>query len=135
MRTLSIACTVFLPLIAGGCSIRDGRTAVAAQKNLVGMSETDLEACVGSPDNHSTFGSTDILTYNGVATTNGGVNLTLPIIGGISFSGGGYCHATFRVDNGRVTALRYTGDTNVMFSTDAACAPIVRSCVEHPVSP
>jgi hypothetical protein len=119
-------------LLVGGCSIRDSRIATEAQQKLVGMSEPDLEACVGAPDNHSTFGHTDILTYNGNATSNGGIDLTLPIVGGINFAGGGYCHATFRVEDGRVTELRYTGDADATFGHNAYCAPIIRSCVQQP---
>jgi hypothetical protein len=69
------------------------------------------------------------------ASTNSGLNLTFPVIGGgMNFGNGGYCHATFKLVNGQVTALSYAGDTSVAGLPDAICAPIVRTCVQqqHP---
>lgn len=122
---------LLVPLVAG-CSIRDANTAHKAQKNFVGMSETDLESCLGAPDQHQQFGSTEVLTYVASSSSSGGFSLTLPIIGGFNLSGGGYCHANFRIDNGLVTSLRYTGEKDTTLGSDSYCAPIVRSCVQHP---
>jgi hypothetical protein len=116
------------------CALEDAWTAHTARQSFLGWSEVDLEACVGAPDQHSTFGDTDILTYYGSSTSNKGLNLSLglPLIGGLSLSGGGYCHATFRVKNGRVVGLRYTGETDAPLAPDAYCAPIVRACAREP---
>ncbi len=36
----------------------------------------------------------------------------MPVIGGIGFSNGAYCQATFRIDNNRVTRILYSGEKN-----------------------
>ena len=59
----------------------------------------------------------------------------MPIVGGMGFSNGGYCHLIARVDAGRVTSIRYTGENNAFAAPFAYCAPIVRSCVDHPEPP
>ena len=53
-----------------------------------------------------------------------GVRLGLPLLGGVTLAGGGYCHAIVRVKNGRVAQVRYSGETNAMVAPDAYCAPI-----------
>jgi hypothetical protein len=126
VRILTLCITLFL---LAGCAVKDSRIAEDAPARLMGMSEVDLQACLGSPDQHSSFGSTDILTY--YATSSSSTSYSVPIIGGLSFSNGAYCHATFRVDNGRVTQLLYSGEKNATLAPDANCAPIVRTCLEH----
>lgn len=115
--------------VVSACAIKDSHIAHDAQTRLMGMSEVDLEACIGVPDQHSTFGKTDILTY--YATSTSSDTYAIPIIGGLSFSNGGYCHATFRVSNGRVTQILYSGEKNATGAPDAYCAPIVRTCLQH----
>jgi len=76
-----------------------------------------------------------VLTY--YATSTSATSYSIPLIGGIGFSNGGYCHATFKVQNGTVTRLIYSGEKNATFAPDAYCAPIVRSCLEflHQAAP
>ncbi len=127
------ATTILAALLLSGCSLADSRTAQYARTNFVGLSEVDLQSCLGAPDNHSSFGAVDVLTYKGTSTNNSGVNITLPIIGGgFSVSGGGYCNATFKVVDGRVAAVRYNGETDATGAPDAYCAPIVRRCLYDP---
>jgi hypothetical protein len=122
---------MLLPVLAGvsACAVKDSHIAHDAQTRLMGMSEVDLEACIGAPDQHTTFGKTDILTY--YATSASGDSYSIPLIGGLSFSNGGYCHATFRVSNGYVTQILYSGEKNATGAPDAYCAPIVRTCMAH----
>jgi len=120
-----------LTCMVAGCAFNDARTAHIAQQRLIGWSELDLEACLGAPDQHSTFGDTDILTYVGNSTSNKGISLGLPFIAGMTIGGGGYCHAIFRVREGSVAELRYTGETDALLAPDAYCAPIVRGCVHR----
>lgn len=116
----------------GGCSAEDSRTAHNAQAMLIGMAQPDVEACLGVPMRHSEFGDTTILTWDSSSTSSGGLSLTLPGIGGLNLSGGGYCIMTTRLENGRVTAVRFSGEANATLAPNAYCAPIVRSCVRHP---
>ncbi len=130
---MNSAVRIALALLAGGCAIRDGETARRAQAALLGYSSVELQSCLGAPDQRSAIGDTQILSYYATSTGGGGVNVTLPVIGGgLSVSGGGYCHATVRLDHDRVTRIRYSGETDATFSPDAYCAPIVRECLAHP---
>ena len=119
---------VLLPLVSA-CAVGDSRLAHRAADRLVGLSEVDLEACLGVPDQHSSFGATDILTYT--ATSSSSTSYSIPVVGGVGLSNGGYCHATFRVDNGRVSHVLYSGEKNATLAPDAYCAPIVRSCLGY----
>ncbi|MCQ8242334.1 hypothetical protein [Rhizosaccharibacter radicis] len=120
---------VLMPLLLGACAVNDARVADRAQKRLVGLQEVDLEACLGVPDQHATFGDTDVLTY--YATSSSSMSYSIPIVGGLGMSNGGYCHATFRVDGGRVSQVLYSGEKNQTFAPNAYCAPIVRTCIAY----
>src|SRR5215472_12205869 len=108
-------CMVLTCMVAG-CAFNDARTAHIAQQRLVGWSELDLEACLGAPDQHSTFGDTDILTYFSNSTSNKGISFGLPFIAGMTVGGGGYCHAIFRVQEGSVAEVRYSGESDAMLA-------------------
>lgn len=111
--------TIVALSLCTGCALKDADTVAAARTRLLGMAKLDLEACLGVPDQHSAFGDSEILTYYATSTSNGGVTLGLPLLGGLSLAGGGSCHATFKLDNGRVTEVRYTGETNATFAPNA----------------
>ena len=119
----------FTLLLLAGCQVEDSHIAGNAQKQLIGMSEVDLESCLGVPDQHATFGGTDILTYYASSTSNS--SFTVPIVGGIGFSNGGYCHATFQLKDSHVTQILYSGEKNATMAPDAYCAPILRTCMSH----
>jgi len=114
----------------GGCSVGDSHLAEKARTSLLGMREVDLQTCLGVPDQKAVFGNVEILTYYSTSTSSS--NVSIPVVGGIGFSNGGYCHATFRLQDGRVVGLRYTGETRAFAAPDAYCAPIVGECVRHP---
>jgi hypothetical protein len=114
------------------CSVQDSRVAHRAQSSLLGFSERDLETCLGVPNRKDKLDQTTILSYDGTSTNSGGFSVTLPIVGGLSFSGGGYCHVSIRLDNDRVTSVHYSGETNSTAAPDAYCAPVVRGCFSHP---
>ena len=120
-------------LLAAGCSIADSHLAIEARKRLVGLTELQLESCLGAPDQHATFGTTDVLTWYANSTSSSSVSL--PIVGGVGFSNGGYCHLTARVDQGQVTGIRYTGEDGAFAAPSAYCAPIGRSCMNNPEPP
>jgi hypothetical protein len=54
-----------LSCLLSACALKDAQTAKTAQGALIGWSELDLETCLGAPDQRSTLGDTDILTYYG----------------------------------------------------------------------
>lgn len=130
------AVALLLPAALGACALNDSRIADGAKTSLLGLSEVELESCLGVPDQHASFGSTDVLTY--YATSSSSTSYSIPIVGGLGFSNGGYCHATFRVDGGRVSRITYSGEKNGTLAPNAYCAPILRSCVawlaDHPAA-
>jgi len=117
------------PVLLAACAIQDSHIAENAPARLHGMSEVDLEACLGAPDQRTSFGATDVLTYYAQSTSS--TSYSIPLVGGLGFSNGGYCHATFRIDSGHVTQLLYSGEKNATLAPDAYCAPIVRTCLAH----
>jgi hypothetical protein len=115
-------------LLCAACAFQDSRIADDARTRLLGLSEADLESCLGAPDQRGTFDDTDILTY--YATSQSSTSYSIPVIGGLSFSNGGYCHATFQVKGGHVTRILYSGEKNATLAPNAYCAPILRTCLE-----
>ena len=115
-------------MLLAGCAIGDSHVADRAQTRLIGMNEVDLYTCLGAPDQHQTFGNVDILTY--YTSSSSSVSYQLPLIQGPSFSNGGNCHLTVRLDDQAVTRILYSGEKNATGAPDAYCAPIVRSCLE-----
>jgi hypothetical protein len=124
-----LSALVLVPLAIAGCAINDSHVAHDAAATLLGLQEVDLQSCLGAPDQHSTFGTTDVLTYYATSTSN--INYGIPLVGGMSLTNGGYCHATFQVKNGIVTQILYSGEKNAMLAPDSYCAPIVRTCLDH----
>ena len=116
-----------------GCAYQDAQTATTAERSLIGMSKADLDLCAGLPTKSERIdNSTEMRSYERNETTNTGLNLTFPVIGGgMNIGNGGYCHATFKMVDGQVAALAYAGDTVVAGAEGAICAPIVRTCVRH----
>src|SRR5579862_4933015 len=117
---------LFLP----SCASNDVEIAKTARTSLLGMSELNLEACLGVPDQKVTSGKTTIFTYSANSTHS--LNFTVPIVNAVGISFNGYCHAIFRLEKGRVTEIHYSGDTDDPLGAgkDAVCASIVRSCLE-----
>jgi len=98
-----------------------------AKTSHVGMSELDVETCLGLPDKEATKGKTTLLSYN--ATSARTVNLSIPIINGIGVSVAGYCRATFTLENGRVAGVTYTGDGDPLVGENNACGGLMRACL------
>lgn len=119
---------IAMPFLLAACAVKDLHIAASAKISLMNMSEADLESCLGVPDQHATFGNTEVLTY--YANSASSTSYSVPVVGGLSFSNGGYCHATFRLDNGHVTRLLYSGEKNATLAPDAYCAPIMRTCLD-----
>jgi hypothetical protein len=132
---LSKKSVVFLVLAAGvaigssGCAYENTLRAARAKTSLVGMSELELETCLGLPDKEATKGRTTLLSYN--ATSARTVNLSIPIVNGVGMSIAGYCRATFRLEGGRVASLSYTGDGNPLEGENSACGSMMRACLSR----
>lgn len=128
--TASLLSCAVLTLVCG-CAYQDSHVAKTAEHSLIGTPVADLDLCAGLPSKTERINqSTEIRSYERNENTNSGINITFPVIGGgMNIGNGGYCHATFKVVDGQVTALAYAGDTTVAGASDAICAPIVRTCV------
>lgn len=118
--------------LLAGCSIGQSRTAHTARTRLLGATAPEIDACAGTPDHIEQFGPrSEFRTYAHDTSADSGFSITLPVIGGVSLGGGGYCRATFQMQDGRVTALRYAGDKDALLAPDALCAPLIKSCVKE----
>jgi hypothetical protein len=126
---------VFLVLATGiaigvsGCAYENSLRAERAKTSLVGMSELDLETCLGLPDKEATKGKTTLLSYN--ATSARTVNLSIPIVNGVGVSIAGTCRATFRLENGRVASVSYTGGGDPLEGQNSACGSLMRACLSR----
>ena len=122
-------------LLLASCGYEDSRLAHEAQISLVGMSAADLQACAGVPDRAKKLDDgTEVFTYTLKNDAAGGVNITLPIIGGGYTLGGSgsSCNANIRVADSRVQDVFYSGNNDRPVGTDGVCAPIFRGCMRRP---
>jgi hypothetical protein len=122
---------VAVGLVVGlsGCAYENSLRAERAKTSLVGMSELELETCLGLPDKKATTGKTTLLSYN--TTSARTVNLSIPIINGIGLSTQGWCRTTFRLENGRVAGVTYTGDNDPLEGPNSACGSLMRACLSR----
>jgi hypothetical protein len=118
-----------LAIGSSGCAYENTLMAARAKTSLVGLSELELETCLGLPDKEATKGKTTLLSYN--ATSARTVNLSIPIVNGIGVSIVGYCRATFRLENGRVAGVTYTGDGDPLEGRNSACGALMRACLSR----
>jgi len=102
---------------------------------VIGMEATALQACAGIPTRTAQLDPrTQLWSYENKYERTGGLEITLPIIGGGIAAGGSgsYCHALVRIVGGRVAGVTYAGDNDDFIGRDGVCAPIFRGCLrEH----
>jgi hypothetical protein len=105
--------------------VRDARSV------LIGMNSEDLQACAGIPTRTKRLNErTELLSYEQRNENVGGLQVSLPLLGGFKLAGSGsYCHAIFRIADGRVAGLHFTGDNDDVLGREGVCAPIVRGCL------
>ncbi|APT56518.1 hypothetical protein RQ831_11360 [Roseomonas gilardii] len=124
-------------LALASCGYGASDTAHQAQINMVGMTAADLQSCAGVPDKTSKIDAhTQIFTYALKNDSTGGIEVTLPIIGGGYTIGGSgsSCTANFRLVDNKVAALFYSGNNDRMVGEDGVCEPIIRGCMRRPQS-
>jgi hypothetical protein len=115
------------------CACSPGyEVAQKGRQYIVGMDAKTLQSCAGIPTRTNQLDPrTELYSYEIHYERTGGVQITLPIIGG-GFSAGGsgsYCHALVRIVDDKVVAVTYTGDDDEMIGKDGVCAPIFRGCL------
>jgi hypothetical protein len=99
---------------------------------ILGMDADTLQSCAGIPTRTKRLDPrTELYSYEIKYEHTGGMQITLPIIGGgFDFgNSGSYCHAVVRVVGGRVVGVIYTGDNDEMIGREGVCAPIFRGCL------
>jgi hypothetical protein len=125
-----------------------GQQAQAAQRELVGLAETDLRACAGEPDSVTERGGERVLVYRNERT----LDPSTPAVGygfrpsndvfsdpsrfGVSTGAGVtsqlrsfYCEAVFTIRNGTVAGLEYATPASSDFSRLNQCYSIVSGCL------
>ncbi|MCR0981505.1 hypothetical protein [Roseomonas populi] len=125
-----------LLLLLAACGYADSHMAHEAQLSMQGMTAADLQACAGIPDKTKRLDArTELFSYAVKNDTTGGLQVTLPVIGGdFTFGGSGNaCTATFRLTDGHVSGLSYAGNNDRPVGQDGVCALIVRGCMRRPM--
>lgn len=129
--TRSVMVLVLIAFMVGACATghsvaTDGRHAV------VGMNADMFQSCAGIPTRTKRLDErTEIFSYELKNENTGGVEVSVPMVGGGFKIGksGSYCHAIVRVVDGKVAGLNYTGDNDDFVGKEGVCAPIVRGCL------
>jgi hypothetical protein len=101
---------------------------------VIGMEATALQACAGIPTRTAQLDPrTQLWSYENKYERTGGLEITLPIIGGGIAAGGSgsYCHALVRIVDGKVAGVTYAGDNDDYIGRDGVCAPIFRGCLRE----
>lgn len=128
--------TLLSLILLAACGYSDSRMAHEAQISMMGMTASDLQSCVGIPDKTKRLDArTELLSYVLKNDTSGGVELTLPVIGGGYTLGGSgtSCTATFRITDDRVSGLFYSGNNDRPVGQDGVCSHIIRGCMRRPM--
>ncbi|MCH4025920.1 MAG: hypothetical protein LKH76_09980 [Acetobacter fabarum] len=128
-------------LALSGCGYYSSRIAHKGQLAVLGMTNEDLQACVGVPDRTQIINEhVRIYQYTrgtNIPATNDStliplqtlVNLTQTTLGGA----GSTCVASIRLVDGRVTDMHYSGDNDQMIGSDGVCATVIKGCLNTPV--
>jgi hypothetical protein len=127
----SVMVLLLVAFLVGACATgysvaTDGRRAV------LGMNADTFQACAGIPTRTKRLDErTELLSYELKNENTGGVEVSVPVIGGGFKIGksGSYCHTIVRVVDGKVAELNYTGDNDDVVGKEGVCAPIVRGCL------
>ena len=127
-RSVMVLMLIAFPVgaCAGHNVATDGRRAV------LGMNADTFQSCAGIPTRTKRLDErTELLSYELKNENVGGVEVSVPIVGGGFKVGrsGSYCHAVVRVVDGKVAELNYTGDNDDFVGKEGVCAPIVRGCL------
>jgi hypothetical protein len=118
-----------------GCGIREAELAQQARDGLVGLSPSDIRMCAGLAAKTEKDKSGDIWMYEHGTTVPGGFpspTVSVPLVGGVQANpSSGYCRVQFRFVKDRLAAVEYAGETDIMGNRDAACAQMVKTCLQR----
>jgi len=136
-------CILFIlgTFLLAGCAADQADMAARGRDKLIGLNETDVRMCAGHPAATAPVEHGEIWMYEHGASQIGPGLTALPVPYGISISepSGRYCRVQLRFVDNRVVEVAYAGATDIWGARDAACAPIIRTCIElaerRPTSP
>jgi hypothetical protein len=111
------------------CEIQRSNDAEWAQTTLIGMSKEQLHMCAGFPTKTEHINGEELDTYEVTKSGSPGLSVTLPLVGGLSVSSTGNCHATFRLSDEKVIQISYAGDTSSTLGRDTECSVVVEHCL------
>lgn len=80
-----------------------------ARHDLIGMKREDLIACAGVPDSRELSGDQEVIEYKQTQQVESPLNIKGPMSLELDLGGHGLCNAVFRLKDGKVTQLEYTG--------------------------
>jgi hypothetical protein len=98
------------------------------QHDLIGRSESSVLACAGTPDHTTKLPDASTVLEYRRDVKGAGLSMSVPLVGTVSAAATGDCRAMVQVSDGRVVAVRYSGDDDTTFGRDGICEPIFRGC-------
>jgi len=132
MRRAFVLLRPLVLLLVSACATAGHNVAEKGREVVLGMNVETFQACAGIPTRTKQLDPrTEILSYEIKNENRGGVEVSVPIVGGGFKVGtsGAYCNAIVRVVDGKVAELNYTGDNDDVVGKEGVCAPIVRGCL------
>jgi len=134
-RRFVLLSVVSLSMTLASCAAEQAEMAAKARSDLVGLSQSTIRMCAGLATKVEKDRSGDIWMYEHGTSSPGGFaspTLVAPIVGGVQLNQpNGYCRVQLRFVNNRVAEVQYAGETDIMGARDAACAQMVRTCLEQ----
>ena len=122
--------SVMFALVLGGCAFQRGMEAEKAKTKLIGMTKQSFMQCAGEPWEMRSYGSTETLLYINNKKYREGDTIPGKVVYAMkSEIEGQYCEARVTISDGRVSAIRYSGQTGGPLTEGEACAPIIQGCL------
>jgi hypothetical protein len=122
--------SVMFALVLGGCAFKRSMEAENAKTKLIGMTKQAFIQCAGEPWEMRSYGATETLLYLNDKKYRKGETIPGKVVYAVkSEIEGQYCEARVAITDGRVSAIRYSGQTGGAFTGGEACAPIVQGCM------
>jgi hypothetical protein len=121
-----------LPVLAGCTGMEQSKFARQAKTELVGMSREEVLDCAGPPERVIKSGKRELLVYFAGDESPAARNLAPTGLDAPGIFHGGHeanCEVTFVLEEGRVSELRYQGQTGGIFTRNSRCAAILRYCM------
>lgn len=116
----------WLPLLLAlsACSLAP----MHARRDLVGMDRDSLIACAGVPDATQKLNNGEVLEYKQSQAVESPLDIKGPMSLELDIGGRGLCNAVFKLQDGKVVQLEYTGPSGTLLGPWTACEPLIKAC-------